>query len=122
MKNKMIFLIEDEPDIRESLREVLEMEGYKVSCAPNGFEAMEALRDLPTPELILLDMLMPVMNGKEFREWQLTTPRLKSVPVIVLSADPSQKELEGILHLQKPVDLSELLAAVKNGSLKELPA
>lgn len=118
----MIFLIEDEPDIRESLREVLEMEGYEVSCASNGFEAKELLRDLPTPELILLDMLMPVMNGKEFREWQLDVPRLKSVPVIVLSADPSQKVLEGILHLQKPVDLSELLSAVKNSALRDQPA
>lgn len=118
----MIFLIEDEPDIRESLREVLEMEGYRVNCASNGFEAKELLRDLPTPELILLDMLMPVMNGKEFRQWQLDVPRLKSVPVIVLSADPSQKVLEGILHLQKPVDLSELLSAVKNSTLRDQPA
>jgi CheY-like chemotaxis protein len=118
----MIFLIEDEPDIRESLREVLEMEGYEVCCASNGLEATKLLRDLPTPELILLDMLMPMMNGKEFRDWQLDVPRLKSVPVIVLSADPSQKELDGILHLQKPVDLGELLAAVKGSTLKDQPA
>lgn len=122
MKNEMIFLIEDEPDIRESLREVLEMDGYDVSCAANGAEATKVLRDLPTPELILLDMLMPVMNGKEFRTWQMDVPRLKSVPVIVLSADPSQKELEGILHLRKPVDLTELLTAVKSATLKEQPA
>jgi CheY-like chemotaxis protein len=118
----MIFLIEDEPDIRESLREVLEMEGYEVNCAANGFEAKEALRDLPTPDLILLDMLMPVMNGMEFRNWQREVPRLKSVPVIVLSADPSQKELQGIVHLAKPVDLSELLTAIKNSALKDLLA
>jgi CheY-like chemotaxis protein len=118
----MIFLIEDEPDIRESLREVLELEGYEVQCAANGFEAKESLRRLPTPALILLDMLMPVMNGREFRSWQLEVPRLARVPVIVLSADPSQKELEGILHLHKPVDLSELLSAVKDSTLKELPA
>ena len=111
----MLFLIEDEPDIRDSLRDVLEMEGYEVQTASNGREAQEALRHLPTPELILLDMLMPVMNGKEFRHWQLEVPRLSQVPVIVLSADPSQRSNDGsVLHLQKPVDLSELLSAVKS--------
>ena len=118
MKNRMIFLIEDEPDIRESLREVLEMEGYEVSCAPNGFEATEILRDLPTPELILLDMLMPVMNGKEFRAWQLDVPRLKSVPVIVLSgiSGPQPKTecfaLGADAYFEKPIAPEVLQAAV----------
>jgi CheY-like chemotaxis protein len=113
----MLFLIEDEPDIRDSLREVLELEGYEVHTAANGREAMDALQRLPTPRLILLDMLMPVMNGREFREWQREVPRLSNVPVIVLSADPSQKDCcAGSLHLQKPVDLTELLHAVKEAS------
>ena len=110
----MLFLIEDEPDIRETLREVLEMEGYEVETARNGQEAIDALRRLPTPELILLDMLMPVMNGREFRDRQLEVPRLRDVPVIVMSADPSQKDFDDqALHLPKPVDLTELLLAVR---------
>lgn len=110
----MLFLIEDEPDIRDSLREVLESEGYQVHTAANGMEAQEALRHLPTPDLILLDVLMPVMNGREFRTWQLQEPRLSPVPVVVLSADPTQEPMDKkVLHLRKPIDLNDLLMVIK---------
>ena len=110
----MLFIIEDEPDIRDSIREILESEGYEVHAANNGLEAQTSLRLLPTPDLILLDALMPKMNGKEFRDWQLTQPRLSHVPVIVLSATAFSKPMDGeVSHLQKPVDLNELLGAVK---------
>lgn len=113
----MLFLIEDEPDIRDSLKDLLESEGYEVQTAANGAEAQERLRVLPTPRLILLDVLMPVMNGREFRAWQLEVPRLAAVPVIVLSADSTQRPMDDkVRHLKKPVELNELLSLVKEAS------
>lgn len=114
-----ILIIEDEKDILDSLREVLDFEGYKVFCARNGQEALESLDKIPTPNLILLDMLMPKMNGKEFRKAQLRIPRLAKIPVVVMSADntPATSFADinsSINYLKKPLDIDDLLKAVAN--------
>lgn len=114
MKSPMLFLIEDEPDIRDSLKEILEGEGYEVCTAANGAEALATLETIPAPQLILLDLLMPVMNGTEFLKEQGKRPSIANVPVVVLSADTTRKPVEGVsLHVKKPIDLTELLDVVR---------
>jgi len=82
-----ILVVDDDRDIRDSLVEVLGEHGYPVIGAGNGVEALEILRtSAPPPSLILLDLMMPVMDGREFRERQLENPALADIPVIVISA------------------------------------
>ena len=112
-----ILIVEDDFDIREALTQILEEEGYPVRGAANGKEALEVTASGPTPSLILLDLMMPVMNGWQFRAEQLQNPRLASVPVLVISADPHVQPKAATLGvaglLKKPVSLEDLLAAVK---------
>jgi CheY-like chemotaxis protein len=109
-----ILVVEDDRDIRESLVEVLEDAGYRVSSAGDGRQALEVLEAAPErPALILLDLMMPVMNGFQFREEQLARPHLAEVPVLVITADANAKARAGILKaaglLQKPVKIQPLL-------------
>jgi len=112
-----ILVVEDDFDIREALTQILEEEGYAVRGAANGKEALEVTASGPTPSLILLDLMMPVMNGWQFRAEQMQNPRLASVPVLVISADPHVQPKAATLGvaglLKKPVSLDDLLAAVK---------
>src|SRR5438046_2792257 len=84
-----ILVVEDDPYIRESIQELLELESYTVACAANGKEALDYLEKIGNglPQLILLDLMMPVMDGFEFRRQQVTSPVLSKIPLIVMSAD-----------------------------------
>ncbi len=110
----LIMVIEDDEDIREALCELLEYEGYLVVSRRNGSEALEYLRSGQAPCLILLDLMMPVMDGWTFRKEQQRDPSLTKIPVVVLTA--GGKELaEGIdanLVLCKPLPLEKILRAV----------
>ena len=106
-----VLVVEDEQDIRETLRDILEMEGYRVRCASNGKEALDALAEMPRPRLILLDLMMPVMSGYELLQALRANDDLSSIPVTVVSA-VGEKLTEGISVLRKPVDLETLLHAV----------
>lgn len=112
---KHILLVDDDRDIRAALGEVLEMEGFTVGEAGNGREALAYL-GRKIPNAILLDVMMPVMNGFEFREAQMSSPELASIPVIVMSADGKNQErhdlLRGASFVKKPPDLIELLRSV----------
>ena len=96
---------------------VLEHEGYEVVLAPDGKEALDLLQQGVVPGLILLDLMMPVMNGWDFRRRQLADPALASIPVIVLSADPLATRLAGSPGvcevLVKPVDVESLLRSLE---------
>jgi CheY-like chemotaxis protein len=111
-----VMVVEDDFAIRETLRELLEEEGYKVVEASNGAEALSRLR-ARTPRLILLDLMMPVMDGWEFRHELEEDPRLASIPVIVISADHALEEKVDSMHVEgylaKPFELDRLLAAVE---------
>jgi len=112
-----ILIVEDDFDIREALAQILEEEGYGVRCAANGLEALAIAVEDPVPSLILLDLMMPVMNGWQFRAEQLKDARIASVPVLIISADPqlrSKAEALGVAGLlRKPIALDDLLSAVK---------
>ena len=110
-----ILVVEDDPDVREALVLLLEREGYAVTSVNNGQEALEQLRATPSA-LILLDLMLPVMDGFEFRVHQLQDPALARVPVIVLSGGGDLTRKVEPLHvdacISKPLDLERLLALV----------
>src|SRR5258706_7357962 len=117
-----IMLVEDDDEIREALTDVLEQQGYEVEGARNGREALDILRDHPheAPRLILLDLMMPVMDGWQFRHAQLEDPQIARIPVVVLSAMANLRSRGADLHaaecLAKPVDVDYLLEAVSRYS------
>jgi CheY-like chemotaxis protein len=116
-----ILLVEDDPSIQGAVSMLLEREGFTVTCASNGREALQVLGSGADPALILLDMMMPVMNGQEFRQAQQRDPRLASIPVVVLSATPLSEERGGMpppsAVMPKPFDIDQLLAVVEEHRL-----
>jgi CheY-like chemotaxis protein len=111
-----ILLVEDDFAIRETVAEVLESDGFQVTCAHNGAEALRLLGEGHRPGLILLDLMMPVMDGWEFRLAQRRNPEIASIPVIVLSAGAGQEGrlpmLAAAAFLPKPFELDQLLNTV----------
>lgn len=113
---KKILIVEDDISIRELLVEIFECEGYEVVSSVNGSEGIRALENY-IPDVILMDMLMPIMDGFAFREEQLKKPEWENIPVLAMSAqDQENDKLEsiGIKHfVQKPLELELLLSQVK---------
>jgi CheY-like chemotaxis protein len=107
---RIVMVVEDDHLIRQVIAEALEEEGFEVVEAANGKEALEALRNV-RPALILLDLMMPVMNGWEFRRAQLEDPAISDIPVIVLSA-LKDHSVEAERSFTKPFDLEDLLDTV----------
>ncbi|HEY6908556.1 MAG TPA: response regulator [Myxococcales bacterium] len=109
-----ILVIDDDEDIREALRDVLTEDGYRVDLAENGKEALAFMRRRGRPDLVLLDLMMPVMNGWEFLHEKSRDDDLNAVPVLVVSANPPASLLEehvlGVMR--KPVQLEQLRSAV----------
>ncbi len=114
-----ILLVEDDDALREVLAEVLADEGYEVDCAANGREALEHLRgSVPSPDAILLDLVMPVMDGWAFRDAQRRSQRLAVIPTLVLSASyppdsPRMRSLGAQAVLSKPVSMERLIGALQ---------
>ena len=110
-----VMIVEDDRDTREMLGRFLELEGFEVQTAANGQLALEALHDDGRPCVIILDLMMPVMNGWQFREAQTRDPEFGKVPVIVVTAAGPQTGIPSIQAdgwLSKPVDLDQLLATI----------
>src|SRR5438270_7170536 len=105
--DRSILLVEDDAATREALALILGTEGYRVTGAANGAEALGVLRSAPPPDLILLDLMMPIMDGWQFRREQVRDAALSAIPVVVLSADGNVQQKASALHaagyLQKPV-------------------
>ena len=113
MKTKSVLVIDDEEGIRETLQLALEFEGYDVHTAANGKEGFEALEKMRRPCLILLDLMMPTMNGWEFAN-AIGESEHRAIPVVIISAfDDQAKGLPVRTVLKKPIDLSTLLAIVQ---------
>jgi CheY-like chemotaxis protein len=117
MKN-WILVVEDDETIRDTIVEFLADNGYEARGATNGREALEMLMgSAPRPCLIVLDLMMPIMDGRAFRDEQLRDPNLSDVPVVVISAHrdvPDQAaELNAAAHLKKPLKLSDILKLVR---------
>ena len=118
MKRSKLFLIEDDEAIRTTFQICLESEGYSVESFENGKEALERLHKVPEPCLILLDFMMPIMNGTEFmKEFSSLPATVIPVPVYLCSATASlieSKNMGCMGFIKKPVDLEILLKIVKN--------
>jgi CheY-like chemotaxis protein len=107
-----ILVIDDDEGVREAMVSILEVMGYSVASAINGKEALDYLRDAATPDLIISDLAMPVMDGRQFRREQVKEPRLAKIPVIVVSALSDQTDIDANEIFIKPVEVDLLLAAV----------
>src|SRR6185503_16608644 len=81
-----VLIVEDDQDLREMMAQLLTLEGYEAATVANGREALDYLHGADRPNLILLDLMMPVMDGREFHRRMEADPALPPVPVIVLSA------------------------------------
>jgi adenylate cyclase len=113
-----VMIVEDDEEVRNVLAEILREEGFVVDAAGNGQEALEKLRTASKkPQLILLDLMMPVMDGWQFRAAQREDPQLSAIPVVVLTAVPhalnAAASLDAAEILLKPVDLPLLLDTVE---------
>ncbi len=113
---KRILVVEDDTSIRELLVELLESEGYSVASAVNGLEGLKYLQSQANPDLILIDLMMPVMDGYSFRSEQLKNEKWASIPTVVMSAEANAKEkmknFSITAFLSKPVELDTILKTV----------
>ena len=111
---KTVLVVEDEPDLLEVTCFALESEGFIVETARHGKEALELLHAGTLPDLVLLDLLMPVMSGQEFLDEVAKIPALQAIPIVVMTAG-GPIEIPGAMGcLPKPIDLDVLIEAVKN--------
>lgn len=112
-----VLIVEDDVAVAESLAEVLRDEGYDAFVAGDGRQALDWLERNAPPELILLDLWMPVLSGEEFRREQLALPALASIPVVVISAAADARARAAAIGavglLPKPIDLDRLLEVVQ---------
>ena len=115
MATRSILVVDDDEMIQESIREVLVDEGYQVVLAQNGVEALARLRNGELPALILLDLMMPLMDGWQFRAEQKRDPALSRIPVVVITAAGSavKSSIDADEFMTKPVRLEDLLEVVK---------
>lgn len=113
---RSVLIVEDDADVRETMAEVLESEGFDVQAAREGREALELLHRGARPDLILLDLMMPGMNGWELRAELERQRELAAIPVIVVSAMDPGPDRDTVLRaagfLKKPFTLSSLLTAI----------
>lgn len=113
---RQILLVEDDPESRACMSSLLELEGYAVVTAADGEEAMRRLRGGLEPGLIVLDLMMPGMDGFQFRKEQLQDPKLSAIPVVIYSGhhDPKANAalLEPQAYIQKPIDIETFLGLV----------
>jgi CheY-like chemotaxis protein len=115
---RRVLIVEDDDEIRESLADVLEDQGYSVAATANGVEALEALRaGGPRPCLIFLDLMMPLMDGRGFRDDQLRDDELAAIPVVVISAfrdvAADASALSADAWLKKPLRLADVVGVAR---------
>jgi CheY-like chemotaxis protein len=111
-----VLIVEDDADLREMMAQLLTLEGFRTETAANGRDALDYLKRGDQPDLILLDLMMPVMDGWEFRRRQTQDPELARVPVVVLSALAQSRaaDIGGAAFLKKPLDFDRLLSLVRH--------
>jgi CheY-like chemotaxis protein len=120
-----VLVVDDDVEIRETLVEVLEERGYRTVAASNGKQALDALHGGTRPELILLDMMMPVMDGAQFRAQQREEPEIAGIPVVLISAHADltkrMRELDANAALQKPISFRDLIDTVRRYCARKNP-
>jgi CheY-like chemotaxis protein len=124
---RRVLLVDDDTAIRSALSEVLQEEGFEVVSAPNGLVALDQLRAGPAPSAIVLDLMMPVMDGWDFRHFQLQDPGLRDIPVVVVtaagfSAESVRAQFGDVALIPKPVPLDDLLTVLGRACPPASPA
>jgi CheY-like chemotaxis protein len=113
---KLVLVVEDDPATREIVGALLRQKGYAVQEAADGHEALARLRGGPRPAGIVLDLMMPRMDGRAFRAEQRRGRDLAGIPVVVCSAEPDAdqetRDMGGAACVQKPIDFAALLQAL----------
>jgi CheY-like chemotaxis protein len=109
-----ILVVEDNDDVREMMSITLQLEGHNVVTAANGRQALEVLHRGTDPCMILLDLMMPVMNGWQFQEEVAKDPKLRDIPVVIVSAAAGErgKQTSAAAFIPKPIDVDKLLDVV----------
>lgn len=107
-----ILVVDDDPEVRDAICDVLEDEGFRVQRAANGQEALTRLA-LELPSAIVLDLTMPVMDGHAFLQARARDPRLRRIPVIVVTASMSPEISNDVQLVRKPIDVDALVEAVR---------
>ena len=117
-----ILVVEDDERLLAALVSLLKLVGYTALGVPNGYVALERLRGEQAPCLILLDLMMPVMDGWQFRKRQLADPKLAAVPVIVCSAHGTSEDVAPLRvqhYVEKPLDVQALLHLIATCCARE---
>jgi CheY-like chemotaxis protein len=105
-----VLLVDDDEDIRDTIQSLLQLRGFTVETAPDGQAGLERIRKGPPPALVILDFMMPRMNGEEFRVAQLGDPALAAIPVVLLTG---AGDAAGTARLNiKPIELQLLINVV----------
>ncbi|MBP9679824.1 MAG: response regulator [Bacteriovorax sp.] len=113
LTGKYLLIIEDNKDIQNVLKTALEIEGYLIFTANNGKEGLEQLSKMPIPCMVLLDLMMPIMNGWEFADEISRDIIYSSIPIVVVSAfNDKNFNTEKNNYIQKPIDLDALLKTI----------
>jgi len=115
---QIVLIVDDDRNVAEALFDVLESEGYEVQTADNGRSALDQLRAGLRPCAILLDLMMPVMDGWDFRHAQMCDADLRGIPVVVISAagfsaETVRSQFAGAGYLTKPFELGRFVATVR---------
>jgi CheY-like chemotaxis protein len=119
---KAILLVDDEPSIIEALAEILTWEGFTVRSAADGRSALEALAAEPLPDLVLMDVMMPVMGGVDAAAAMRRDPRLRAIPVLLMTAGPLPPNVDGAMTLRKPFQVRALLDLIARALRSPPPA
>jgi CheY-like chemotaxis protein len=108
-----ILVVEDDDDIRSAIVDLLETEGYHTEFAVNGKDALDKLNEMKKPCLVLLDMMMPIMNGRQFLDVVMKDSLLAPIPVLIVSAVADKTNTQGSVgFLKKPIDIEVVLNVV----------
>jgi CheY-like chemotaxis protein len=117
MAKKTVLVVEDDPDIRDIVQDLLESEGYDVVPASHGKQALDFLSQVKKkterPALVILDIMMPLVDGRQVLDSMQRDPDLASIPVLVISAVAREKPPGAAAFLRKPVSLEKLFETVR---------
>lgn len=115
MEPAVVMVVDDDEAIREALCDLLQDEGYRVIAVADGKEALARLSDGARPDVILLDLMMPVLDGWKFRAEQIVNPAFASIPIIVITAVTAAEKWGslGVAVYTKPLDMPALLVTIR---------
>ena len=126
MTRKLVLIVDDDPDIREILAETLEVRGFDVVTAANGEDALTVLRDISVrPSVILLDLMMPIMDGYGFLERWRRDPALALIPLAIVTAGYGVDHArlgDRLPIIAKPFNVSQLVRSIHSLCLEDAPS